>query len=225
MDTWRSWQFQVCWFKVGARSSRKMARCHLAGVASRYLACRLMSASLISTAQNPGAEEPRMPRCRSRFMGGGGGPPRCGMASSTLPLPPSPSPVLEAFLKGTASALHIPHLVHVIIRCTSTNTTTRGETYLQKPTRCLQTVPWHATSCLDRVSPPWLLPPESSSSPSRLSRPIPTLVPSSCPLAGLLSLVPRFVSAPPEQVSRCGNFVARATDRLLLSCARTSASS
>lgn len=46
---------------------------------------------------------------------------------------PSPSLVLEAFLKGTASALHIPHLVHVIIRCTSTtNTATRGETYLQK---------------------------------------------------------------------------------------------
>lgn len=101
--------------------------------------CRLsLPPTIISeTCPLPRTPVPRRPGCRSRFMGGGGGPPRCGMASSTLPLPPmdtpSPSLVLEAFLKGTASALHIPHLVHVIIRCTSTtNTATRGETYLQK---------------------------------------------------------------------------------------------
>lgn len=140
--------------------------------------------------------------------------------SSTLPMnAPSPSLVLEAFLKGMASALHIPHLVHVIIRCTSTstaNTTTRGETYLQKSTPCLQAVPWHATSCLDRVSQPVLV---ASTrvvvfSVSTLSRPIPTRGPSSCPLAGLLSLVssPR----PRSKVSCVGNFVGRAADRLLL---------
>jgi hypothetical protein len=125
--TWSSWQFPLRWGAV----EQEMARCHLAGgwhlgnLWSSQLPA--VSAPTINEDRPPTSPVPRMPfqvqgrRRRPSQMWHG------GVHSSTPPWhTPSPSLVLEAFLKGTASALHIPHLVHVIIRCTTANNNTTG---------------------------------------------------------------------------------------------------